>query len=88
MRFHLPASARVELTVGAHERAQQLDEERPQVDRLAVHFAVSTRPSRPASLVVSIVPLTPRFHLRARVAHGRPREQERCHSDDRDEGRT
>ncbi len=40
MRFHLPASARVELTVGAHERAQQLDEERPQVDRLAVHFAV------------------------------------------------
>lgn len=29
----------------------------------------------------------PRFHVPVGVAHGRRREQERCHSDDRDEGR-
>src|SRR5205807_4213713 len=34
---------RVELTVGVYERAQHLDQERPQVDRLAVHLAVVPR---------------------------------------------
>src|SRR5207253_3900638 len=34
---------RVKLTVGVHERAQHLDQERPQVDRLAVHLAVVPR---------------------------------------------
>src|SRR6266446_380639 len=34
---------RVELTVGVHEGAQHLDQERPQVDRLAVHLAVVPR---------------------------------------------